>query len=238
MPPPSAQTPYPLIIFSHGFHGNPKQSRFLTLALSQHGYLVFAPEHRDAGLNGASLRDKLGRPDTWSDSSSRDRAEDVDKVLDALKSDQKWKAVINWNEVGLAGHSLGGYTVLGLSGAWASWKRPEVKAVLALSPYAQPFIVHQTLSGVHVPVMYQGGTLDLGITPSIAKNRGAFDQTSSPAYFVNLNGAGHFAFTDLNPRFQPSVTAYSLAFFDRYLLGKDSPLLSKKLDDVTELLRK
>ena len=32
----------------------------------------------------------------------------------------------------LAGHSLGGYTVLALAGAWPSWKLANVRAVLAL----------------------------------------------------------------------------------------------------------
>ena len=45
----------------------------------------------------------------------------------------------------LVGHSLGGYTVLGVGGGWAHWKDPRVKAILALSPYAAPFINKETL---------------------------------------------------------------------------------------------
>jgi Platelet-activating factor acetylhydrolase, isoform II len=39
--------PWPLIIFSHGFHGCATQSVFLTEALAADGYAVFAPNHRD-----------------------------------------------------------------------------------------------------------------------------------------------------------------------------------------------
>ena len=43
----------------------------------------------------------------------------------------------DWKRCGLVGHSLGGYTLLGLGGAWPSWRFDGIKAVLALSPYVQ-----------------------------------------------------------------------------------------------------
>lgn len=41
--------------------------------------------------------------------------------------------------MGLAGHSLGGYTVLGVGGGWPSWRLSGLKAILAMAPYALPF---------------------------------------------------------------------------------------------------
>jgi pimeloyl-ACP methyl ester carboxylesterase len=82
-----------------------------------------------------------------------------------LRDSTRFSSRVDLDRLGLLGHSLGGYTVVGLAGGWASWKLPGVKAVLALSPYTDPFLVHRTLSGVSTPIMYQGGTLDLGITP-------------------------------------------------------------------------
>ena len=38
----------PVIIFSHGFHGCATQSRFLMEAFASAGYIIFAPNHRDA----------------------------------------------------------------------------------------------------------------------------------------------------------------------------------------------
>jgi predicted dienelactone hydrolase len=61
-------------------------------------------------------------------------------LIDALRNDARWKDRIEWSRVALAGHSLGGYTVLGLAGGWASWKLPSIKAVLAMSPYCDPFL--------------------------------------------------------------------------------------------------
>jgi len=48
---PSGTAPangHPLILFSHGFGGCNTQSVFLMQALAKAGYLVLAPNHRDA----------------------------------------------------------------------------------------------------------------------------------------------------------------------------------------------
>src|SRR5215472_17587934 len=63
----------PVLIFSHGFHGCATQSRFLMEAFATEGYLVFAPNHRDATCDhgGASLlagpQVAFGRPELWND---------------------------------------------------------------------------------------------------------------------------------------------------------------------------
>jgi predicted dienelactone hydrolase len=226
----------PLIVFSHGFHGTSTQSKFLMKALSDHGYLVIAPNHKDAGM-GSGTRPQVGfgKADEWSESTYKDRADDIRSILAALREDSKWAKAIDWSKVGLAGHSLGGYTVLGLSGAWASWKLPEVKAVLALSPYASPFVQKKTLGGMHVPVMYQTGTRDFGIGPFLTRKGGAYELTPSPAYLVDFSEAGHLAWTDLRSEYQASVAHYSLAFFDRYLKGDRNADLASKRSDVAEL---
>jgi predicted dienelactone hydrolase len=238
---PSATGSAPLIVFSHGFGGSKLQSKTLMKALAEHGYLVVAPNHKDAGAlmrGGVRSLKEFETPEKWSNTTYRDRADDVRAVLASLKADPKWSPRIDWGRVGLAGHSLGGYTVLALAGAWPSWKMPDVKAVLALSPFNTPFLLHGTLKALTIPVMYQGGTMDRGITPTVKKTSGAYEQTPSPAYYVEFNGAGHLAWTDLNPRFQESVATYSVAFFDKYLRGMTSSALQTKRSDVSVLLSK
>jgi predicted dienelactone hydrolase len=228
----AAPGPWPIIIFSHGFHGCNTQSTFLTAALAEAGYAVFAPNHHDAACKGRGLlRTWLTRPDVpfgdpqeWSDATYYDRAQDVEKLLDALSRDPQYRAPpFDWNHVGLIGHSLGGYTVLGVGGGWKRWKDPRVKAVLALSPYTNPFIEQKTLSGIGAPVMYQGGTRDVGITPFVRKNDGAYDETPTPKYYVEFDGAGHFAWTNLRKTYQSLIVAYSRAFLDRCFKGKPFP---------------
>jgi predicted dienelactone hydrolase len=229
LPKPETPGPWPVIIFSHGFHGCSTQSTFLMKALAEDGYAVFAPNHKDAACK--NFRAWFRRPEApfrdprdWSDATYADRAQDLDKLIDSLSKDPRYgSAPYDWNHLGLVGHSLGGYTVLGVGGGWPHWKDPRVKAILALSPYAAPFINKETLSGLDAPVMYQGGTRDPGITPFINKGNGAYPQSPSPKYYVEFDGAGHFAWTDLNPKYQPEIVDYSRAFLDRYLKGKRFP---------------
>ena len=223
---PAVQSRAPVLIFSHGFHGCATQSVFLMEAFADAGFVVFAPNHRDATCNGGSghwlerPEQPFQKPDAWSDANYRDRADDITAVVDALKTDERYAARIDLDRLGLVGHSLGGYTVLGLGGAWPSWTLPGVKAVLALSPYTNPYISKATLGGVVVPVMYQGGTRDVGITPSVAKAGGAYELTPAPKYFVEFDGAGHFAWTDLRDSDHAAIVAYSLAFVNHYVRGE------------------
>jgi pimeloyl-ACP methyl ester carboxylesterase len=233
-------TKEPVIIFSHGFHGCATQSRFLMEAFASAGYLVFAPNHRDATCDGG--RDLGGpkvafrRPELWNDTTYRDREEDLRRLIHAIGSDERFGARADLSRLGLSGHSLGGYTVLGLAGAWPSWKLGGVKAVLALSPYSQPFIVHDRLGGLDMPVMYQGGTRDLGITPSLRKNAGAYEKSPRPKYYVEFDKAGHLAWTNLSETAHRLIVAYSLAFMNHYVKGEPvDPILTHTRPGVARL---
>jgi predicted dienelactone hydrolase len=229
----------PLVIFSHGFHGNRNQSTFLMKALAQASYLVIAPNHKDATTKsgGTAGRPELPfqDPGEWNDTTYRDRAQDIQSLLSALKASERFSKRIDWSRVALAGHSLGGYTVLGLAGAWPSWKVPEVKAVLALSPYANPYVHHGDLAHMAGPVMYQSGTADMGVAPFLHRAGGVYDKTSSPAYLIEFQGAGHLAWTDVNPKFQTSITDYSLAFLNRHVKGDKGADPSQRKSGVAEL---
>ncbi len=125
---------------------------------------------------------------------------------------------------------------MGLAGGWQSWKLPDVKAVLALSPYTDPFLVHGTLSGVGAPVMFQGGTLDFGITPSLHKSKGVYDNAPAPKYFVEFSGAGHFAWTNLRADVHQRILDYSLPFLDHYVRGQAAAgILTQKEAGVADL---
>ena len=95
------------------------------------------------------------------------------------------------------GHSTGGYTILGMMGAWPSWENDRIDAGLLLSPYVQPFMIDNRLNGVKNPIMYQGAQFDIGITPAIKGKKGALTMGSMPRYFVELRGGNHFEWTNL-----------------------------------------
>jgi predicted dienelactone hydrolase len=241
---PDGIGPAPLVLFSHGLNGCKTQSAFLMEAMAQHGYVVVAPDHKDAlcGDGGEKTRgahileERLPDYKAWSDKTYRNRADDIRNLFTALKSAPAFSNRIDWNRVALSGHSLGGYTVLGMAGGWESWKMPGLKAVLALSPYVGPFVAHNTLPHLDVPVMYQSGTRDLGVLPSLKKESGGFEQTPSPAWLVVFDKTGHFGFTDIRKSAQQRIIDYSLWFLDHTLKGSDAPL--PKVSGVTALQEK
>jgi predicted dienelactone hydrolase len=225
---------YPLIVFSHGFGGCNTQSAFLVEALADAGYLVLAPNHDDASCGGVNRKRSLnspGQPEApfhnagqWNEETYAGRREDIKTVLDAVLREETFEGVrIDPNRIGVSGHSLGGYTALGLAGAWPSWKDSRVKAVLALSPYCAPYVTKGTLGKLNVPVMYQGGTEDFGTTGVVKHANGAYDQSSVPKFFVELDDAGHYAWTNRDIKARRHIKKYSVAFFDRYLKGQNDP---------------
>ncbi|MFN8551538.1 MAG: alpha/beta hydrolase [Candidatus Obscuribacterales bacterium] len=233
----------PLVIFSHGFGGSATQSAFLMDALARAGYLVIAPNHKDAhGSTATNFRPQVGFKNSreWSDKTHLDRHDDIVKLISALHSDPQWNKQIDWSELALCGHSLGGYTVLGLAGAWPSWKIPGVKAVIALSPYVTPYIESGNLAGMHVPVMYQGGTKDFGITPFVRRPGGAYEKTSAPAYFVEFDQFTHFTWSNFNrePDKQAQIDYYCIAFLNKYARGEDDGTLQKRIAGVVDFKSK
>ena len=221
--------PWPLIVFSHGFGGCAKQSVFLTSYLAENGYIVIAPDHVDAdcsnktGTHLGSMQSAkkswpekpFRNPESWTDKTEADRKDDVLFALSSMFDDRQYAKFVDKKRIGLMGHSLGGYTVLGLAGAWPSWKDKRFKAVLAMSPYIGPYLASGGLKRVHVPVMYQGGTRDNAITPDLRKR--AYPQAQVPKYYIELDGADHYAWTELEYGYQDIIRRTSLAFFDKYL---------------------
>lgn len=230
----------PLILFSHGFGGCAQQSVTLTRALAAAGYAVLAPNHRDEGCSRfkGTIRQILGagriRPDqpftnprAWGPTTEIARRHDLEALLDYALARAPYKDAIDPDRIAAMGHSLGGYAALGLGGAWANWRDPRIKAVLALSPFAAPFVAAGTLNGLAVPVMYQTGTRDIGIEPALLK-QGGYGATRGPKYLLVLRGAAHFAWTELSRTYQGTIAAYAKAFFDHALMGRPAPLLTAR----------
>ena len=89
-----------------------------------------------------------------------------------------------------------------------------------------------------------GGWPESEITHTIDSQRALFEHNRADAYYVTMNGMFHVNWTDA-PIWSPIVrwiglagpidpyrgfaetNSYTLAFFDRYLKGKPSPLLNE-----------
>jgi predicted dienelactone hydrolase len=240
---------WPIVLFSHGVAGCGTQAVFITEQIARSGYVVVAPNHHDALCgkpvearpwnHGDATEPPFLEPERWDERAHRDRLTDLREALRLVAEDPLLARESDATRIGLMGHSLGGYTVLGVAGAWPGWRLPGVRAVLAFSPFVEPFLAHARLRALRVPVMYQGGTLDFTITPSVAREVGAYAQSPAPKYFVDLSGASHLAWTNWLCKDEDAVAAcladtpnarlidaYAIAFLDRYVKGLPAPLLS------------
>ena len=232
---------FPLIVFSHGFLGAGDQIIFLTENLARMGYIVAAPNHADAGTGSEPIAiPNFIDARSWDDKKYLDRKEDLSALIDHLLGGTDSAAFlrdhVDAQAIGIAGHSLGGYVALGMAGARPAWRDSRIRAALLLSPYALPYFDGPALGGVQVPVMLQGGTLDWAITPFLPA---VYEKLQAPKYFLVLNAASHFEWTNLISLGKSTtaavqsgsarwITGYSLAFFDSYLRGQDrSALLAK-----------
>lgn len=170
------------------------------------------------------------KPETWGPETEFDRTIDVEHAVDQILDDISIRSRIDKDKIALMGHSLGGYTALGLAGGWPSWRNFRYKAVVALSPYATPYTRRNALSGVIIPTLYIGGTKDVVVTPQLEKRGGAYDQTRGPKYLIVIDGVSHFSFTDAKNKVEDHhelIAAYTIAFFDKYLKDEDDTLIDE-----------
>lgn len=238
---------HPLILFSHGFLGAGDQTIFLMEAFARKGYVVATLNHADSLFQKRTKPiepPKFADAKSWTDQKFRDRQEDMTALLDHLlelsgKKGSFLHERVDANMIGACGHSLGGYTVLGLAGAWESWRDERIKAVLAMSPYSMPFLTQGAIAEIKVPVMIQGGTLDFGITPFQPP---IYNKLTAPKYLLVLKNETHLGWTNLISLGKTTlevvqdgnaqlITDYSVAFFDRHLRGRngqETELLQQK----------
>lgn len=236
----TSTTPAPVLFFSHGFGACETSSNFLKTTLAARGYWVFAPRHADArcGARGATAPVvSFALPAEWSDATYVDRANDLLAIHGALQASPPYARRLDFSRVGYVGHSLGGYTVVGLAGGWHAWGTPPgLRAVLALSPYIEPFVTHHTMANVSVPIMFQGGTADNGVTPFVTRRGGAYDSAPAPKYLVVFSGATHEAWGDRRKASHEDILAYSVAFLDRYVRDRaPTPTLTSVRSGVAAL---
>lgn len=226
---------WPTVVFSHGYLSGAARSAYIAENLARAGYVVAAPNHADAfgeDTDDGGGPPQFARPQSWTEQTFADRRDDLVALLDWLERESAtagsaFEDRVDPARLAALGHSLGGYTALGLGGLQSAWRDPRVRAVVAMSPYAAPYLAREGARGGTVPTMLQGGTLDVGITSLLPQ---LFERLDAPKYSLVLRGANHFAWTNLagpgkttqevvrdgNPRW---IVAYAVAFLDEYVAG-------------------
>jgi predicted dienelactone hydrolase len=110
----------PLIVISHGLGGGRTAFKYFAEHLASHGYVVAVPEH--PGSSGKQFEDLLNNKETDVSRPTEfiDRPLDISFLLDELlkrnETDPALKGRINPDQIGVLGHSYGGYTAIALAG--------------------------------------------------------------------------------------------------------------------------
>jgi predicted dienelactone hydrolase len=128
---PDRPDPAPLVIISHGVGGVRYDFAYLARHLASHGFVVAVPEH--VGSNAQLVRDLFRGLDWPVPREAIDRPLDITYVIDQLEQTSQANAtpansqansqansttgLINFDQVGIIGQSLGGYTALAVGGA-------------------------------------------------------------------------------------------------------------------------
>ena len=100
---------HPLIVFSHGAGGNGSVYAWFGEYLAAHGYIVAMVYHYRANTYDSSalyVRNRI-----WQ------RPRDISLDISHLLEDKKWGPRIDPGQIGVAGHSQGGFTALWIGGA-------------------------------------------------------------------------------------------------------------------------
>jgi predicted dienelactone hydrolase len=247
--------PYPFLVFSHGYGGSGLSAVFFTEALAARGWVVACPDHHD---KHSAVRIRTGQQkdfDRWgllkhakeiAASGPGDRGkylyrlDEMSLGLKGLLASDHFGKLIDGDRVAVGGHSLGGFTALGLSGTIKEHHHPRVKAVLLFSTGAGGYLFREDeLAAVRVPSMLFMGEREenqsRGSRTMRELSAKIFRNVSSPKYFLEVKGASHFSF---NNRFADNrrakllsgtemqfevIRRYSIAFLERYVAGRKDP---------------
>ncbi len=115
--PENLTQPAPLLVFSHGFTSDRLHYQYLAEHLASHGYIIVVPEHigSNSEFKEAFLRGELSVD--VSPLEFFNRPLDITYLLNRIENHPEFQGLVNWEQVGVLGHSFGGNTALVLSGA-------------------------------------------------------------------------------------------------------------------------
>lgn len=233
-----AGSPYPVVIYSHGYTFHRQENSEKLEELVSHGFVAVAMDHIDCRTtvypDGTAVRGNFidPPPEAELNTAVAGRLADDRFVLEALAqlnaSDGLLANRLDLNRLGAMGWSLGNSDL----GALAQTDN-RFKGIVMLEGYLQgaPGLFDQLLQqGLRLPLlgMYRE---NLGLIP-------LFDQAISNAtqdtYFSLLHVTSHFAFKDLTEANlatdsvrsgAAAIRACTLSFFNKYLKGQDDNLL-------------
>lgn len=173
----SADGPFPLVLFSHGFGSFRLDASALLAGIASWGFVVAAPQHIE--------RDRAA---LVSDSVVRDPAIDVQVLVDtiALVGDAggPLEGLADTEQVGAVGHSAGGRAAL------TALSSPEIDVAVGWAAAGRGDV-----PVADKPSMNIAATVDV-LVP-LTEIEATYDELAPPKRLVVIDGAGHNSFTDI-----------------------------------------
>lgn len=246
-------SPYPLLVFSHGYGGSGIGVAFLAEKIASYGWIVVSPDHNDrysavrigiGPVENYNRRGLLKHASQIASSGPEERVgylyrlEELKTVIDWILTKSPYSDIIDIDRIAAGGHSLGGFTALGISGTLKEYYDPRIKAILLFSTGAGGYLfTSEELTCVNIPSLIFLGEMEKnalrGRKTMLEIAKKIFKILPSPKYYLEIKGANHLSFCNQvsilrkdNPQIFDVINLYSIAFLEKYVAGK------KEYDDI------
>ncbi len=208
---PRTRGPAPLIVFAHGYDGDPSKFTQLFEQWSDAGFAVVAPKfpitHTGAAAGPLARSGDYGQ-----------QPADLTFVLDQVLS-SRWKHRIDTNRIGAAGLSLGGATVWGFVGNSCCRDR-RIKAAVVMDGIQFAFDGGSIVPN-QIPLLMFHADQDYALPYAGAVV--AYANARAPKYFVTIFGAFHAEPYENSPNVADAMVARTTtAFWRAYLLDDNT----------------
>lgn len=229
--PAVAEGRYPLVVLAHGASAHGIYDVGHAQRMASHGYIVVVPTYGD---------DRSNVPNTVNHQTAFLRPLITRAAIDSLVGSDEFGAHIDADNIGVSGHSFGGFTVLASAGGRyldspATAIDPRIKAGVLAAPWTggryflevfYPFgPKNSALGDVTVPMLCAFGTNDDVTTAKFILP--AMKQLGGPTYVIELVDQPHVfeggSWVDRD--------AWELLFFNAYLKGDEDALDALRVSD-------
>ncbi len=241
---------YPVLAFSHGYGGSPISNDYIG-ALSwfaSYGFVVVAPFHGDprfSNLKIDDLSDAVAVLSHLNDFVALQalRPLSMSAALDLLLAHPQWRDHLDETQIGGFGASMGGETLMLMSGAGLTnslgldWSQvtvdPRLKAAVGYIPYfGQPFLPafgrdQHGLDGVTLPYLAISGTADT--TAPLAVTQQGIERLAGTRELVELVGVKH----GLDEASINDIFTWSFTFLDAEVRG--NPTARRQLSTMASV---